>query len=1088
MYGAIGVYTVTLTVENAAGNNTTSKYGYVHVDVGSDTDYERAAPASFSSSATSGDAPFTVTFHNDQGNGYLNIWNFGDGSQQDFVPDEQMNFPDVKHTYLEPGQYTVTSYQRLAAGTLEITKYHYITVNGLTKPVASFTAGRVYVPKILTIAFTDKSIGNPASWSWNFGDGTSSTIPNPIHTYAAEGNYTVNLTVINEKGTDSKLATINVIKTNPYAYVTNYDSNTVSVIDIATNTVTATVNVGYNPFGIVANQAGTKVYVANYNSNNISVIDTATNTVTATVNVESNPIGIAVSPDGKKVYVANAMSDNVSVIDTANNTVIASVNVWSHPIGVAVTPDGTKVYVANLYGGVSVIDTATNTVTASVPAVYPLGIAVNSDGSKAYVTNSDIYDYYDIDSQAVSVINTTTNNVTSIVGVNGPTTGIVFNQAGTKVYVASWGSGKVYVIDAATNNVTTTVIVGSHPEGIAISPDGSKLYVANEGSNNVSVIDTNTNTVTASVNVGNKPVAFGQFIASVPIHPLLPRANFSSNVAEGYAPLNVKFIDSSLNETGWYWNFGDGDNSTEQNPTHTYSSSGNYTVNLTVSNGNSTDSKLAIINVSERPLLPIVSFSTNVTSGYAPLLVQFMDDSILNEPNSSSLPRQQVITEADNGKSISLENGETFYVRLYQCVSCGYSFQLNVSQGLNVLSEDYVGDTRPEQPIPAGMTPYVGWSALLGWKIKAVAQGIQQVKGIHTRGYDTNDTVTSFTLNITVLPQNITSEYWDFGDGTNSTKQNPEHTYSTAGNYTVNLTVNNKNGAASKSVIINVLEQSYSSGGSNNVGSNNVGSNSGRGNSSGDISGGSSSGGSSSNSGGGGGSGSSPEPATNIEVKELSQTFVTSGNSAKFDFQNNATSVVYVKFDSKKTAGKTTTTVEMLKNKSVLTSDTPTDEIYKYLNIWVGNSGFATPSNIENAVVCFKVEKSWIKDIDQSSIILNRYSDNKWNQLPTNLSGEDNKYLYFTAQTPGFSPFAITGKTTASGTGIQPASGNKTLLAFVNDTQTKPNTGSITTNTEQTSEQTQSSNTSGKESTKAPGFETVYAIVSLLAVFLHKRK
>ena len=43
--------------------------------------------------------------------------------------------------------------------------------------------------------------------------------------------------------------------------------------------------------------------------------------------------------------------------------------------------------------------------------------------------------------------------------------------------------------------------------------------------------------------------------------------------------------------------------------------------------------------------------------------------------------------------------------------------------------------------------------------------------------------------------------------------------------------------------------------------------------------------------------------------------------------------------------------------------------------------------NIENAVVCFKVEKSWIQDkkIDQSSIILNRYSDKKWNQLPTSL-------------------------------------------------------------------------------------------------------
>ena len=72
---------------------------------------------------------------------------------------------------------------------------------------------------------------------------------------------------------------------------------------------------------------------------------------------------------------------------------------------------------------------------------------------------------------------------------------------------------------------------------------------------------------------------------------------------------------------------------------------------------------------------------------------------------------------------------------------------------------------------------------------------------------------------------------------------------------------------------------------------------------------------------------------------------------------------------------------------------------------------FATSKNIENPVVCFKVEKSWIKDknIDQASITLNRYNDKKWEQFPVILSGEDDKFLYFTAETPGFSSFAITG-------------------------------------------------------------------------------
>ena len=165
---------------------------------------------------------------------------------------------------------------------------------------------------------------------------------------------------------------------------------------------------------------------------------------------------------------------------------------------------------------------------------------------------------------------------------------------------------------------------------------------------------------------------------------------------------------------------------------------------------------------------------------------------------------------------------------------------------------------------------------------------------------------------------------------------------------------------------------------------------------------------------GSGGSGAAlTEPARNVDVKELSQVRVVSGNSVKFDFPKNATCVVYVSFDAKKTAGKTTTIAEQLKAKSTLTSNLSSGEVYKYFNLWVGNAGFATEKNIENPVVCFKVEKSWLEDknIDQNSITLNRYSDKKWSELPVKLLREDSKYLYFKADTPGFTHFAITGNT-----------------------------------------------------------------------------
>jgi PGF-pre-PGF domain-containing protein len=313
------------------------------------------------------------------------------------------------------------------------------------------------------------------------------------------------------------------------------------------------------------------------------------------------------------------------------------------------------------------------------------------------------------------------------------------------------------------------------------------------------------------------------------------------------------------------------------------------------------------------------------------------------------------------------------------------------------------------------------------------------------------------TVQFIDISQNATGWNWDFGDGTNSTFQNPEHTYSSPGDYVVNMTLSNEKVNASKTTTIHVDDYltgpyiPYDSG--------------------------------SGTSGGGG----SPEPTTNVEVKELSQAIVTSGNSANFDFPKNATSIVNVSFDSKKNIGRTITTVEMLKNKSALTSETPIGEVYKYLNIWIGYGGYATEKNIENAVVGFRVAKSWVQDkkIDKSTITLNRYNDKIWNQLPNILLNEDDNFLYFKAKTPGFSPFAITGKITATGTTVQPAAGNKTPSAMDNS---QNNTGNKTVNTDQIHERTKSINTSRKEGTKTPDFEISSGIICLLSVILYMKR
>jgi YVTN family beta-propeller protein len=79
--------------------------------------------------------------------------------------------------------------------------------------------------------------------------------------------------------------------------------------------------------------------VADQNSNNVSVIDISTNTVVATVPVGNTPERVAITPNGERVYVTNVVFNDVSVIDTTTNTVVATVPVGSEPIGVAISPN-----------------------------------------------------------------------------------------------------------------------------------------------------------------------------------------------------------------------------------------------------------------------------------------------------------------------------------------------------------------------------------------------------------------------------------------------------------------------------------------------------------------------------------------------------------------------------------------------------------------------------------------------------------------------------------------------------------------------------------------------------------------------------
>lgn len=209
------------------------------------------------------------------------------------------------------------------------------------------------------------------------------------------------------------------------AFVTNAEDDTLSVIDLASREVIATVTTGDYPHGQRLSPDGRVIWVANVNSGNVSVIDTSTLKEVARIDVGLTPVQVGFLADGSRVYVSLRDKNSVAVIDAKTRAVISTVEVGRGPIQLYATPDGRFVYVANQGteanpdDTVSVMDVATNSVTATIRTGKGAhGVTVSSDGKDAFVTN--MFD------GTVSVIDVASQTVLANIPVGKGASGITY--------------------------------------------------------------------------------------------------------------------------------------------------------------------------------------------------------------------------------------------------------------------------------------------------------------------------------------------------------------------------------------------------------------------------------------------------------------------------------------------------------------------------------------------------------------------------------------------------------------------------------------------------------------------------------------
>ena len=242
-------------------------------------------------------------------------------------------------------------------------------------------------------------------------------------------------------------------------------------------------------------------------------------------------------------------------------------------------------------------------------------------------------------------------------------------------------------------------------------------------------------------------------VLDVPDPPPVPE--FTADITNGFVPLSVTFMDQSTGPiTSREWNFGDSGTSTQTNPVHMYTSAGLYTVSLTATGpgGTVTETKTDYISVSQKPLT--AWFGADIRQGLKPLTVQFTDSSF-GEATSW-------MWDFGDGGTSTVQHPEHTYNQ-----TGVFSVQLIVSGPVGadtLMRDDYIT--------------------------------VSELAPVAYFGADARQGNVPLTVQFTDSSEGEISVWnWKFGDGSTSTDQHPQHIYSAAGLYTVELIVTGPGGA-----------------------------------------------------------------------------------------------------------------------------------------------------------------------------------------------------------------------------------------------------------------------------------------------------
>lgn len=833
LYATSGTYTVTLTATNNAGCSSFITHT-VTVNL--------VPVAQFASTTV---CVGQSTAFTDQTSGAPISWSWDYGDVTPFG-----NTQSPTHVYATAGTYTTTLIVAAGSGCGDTTT-GVITVNPV--PTANFTAIAVCAND--TTDFTSTSLGGPTTFTWNWGDATPNDVsnnPTPSHVYTTSGTYNVVLTAGYATGCVNSITI--AVQANPRT-VPAFTSNVpcfglpTNFSDQTTNTPTVwTWNFGdSSPLSGSQNPTHTYAAPGTYpvtlvTQNGFGCIDSITTNVT----VYPLPVADFVADTVCEGYLSSFTDISTSAVAWSWDFGDASpLNSSQNPGHVYLT-QGTYTVTLIVNNAVGCPDTIQHQIV-----VRPLPVAAfaSTIACHTYVTNftdqstSAIgweWDYGD----GSPFVNTQSPNYTyALPGTYGVTL-VAFNIYGCTdtlthnvtvlpqpqaAFATNTVCANSAVLFTDTSSGAPTLWAWDFGDGSPIdntqNPPHNYLL---GGTYNIVLIVGNTagcaDTLTQAITVGTVP--FPAFTAT---------AVCLGNI--------TAFTDLTTDPTpiaGYYWDFGDGNNSFQQNPNYIYQNPGTYTITLVVTNTSGCDSTITGVVTVGAPPVAAFTYDTvcvgsatsfnDISTGFPSTWFWDFGDantsnvgpSVTHTYTAAGNYLASLIVSAGNGCTDQTFNVVTVVNTVQAvmnvsdsvCINGALTF-LDASTTNNATIAGWLWDFGDASPTDTNQNTSHTYTVAGTYTVTLSVWASSGCVSITTQVITVSpDPVAAFAATVacenqqTVFTDNtagtITQWQWDFGDLTGSTQQNPLHQYATAGNYNVELIVTT-NGGCSDTILNPVI-------------------------------------------------------------------------------------------------------------------------------------------------------------------------------------------------------------------------------------------------------------------------------------------